>query len=421
MATIKIPYRPRPLQRMAHNKKERFALLICHRRFGKTVFVINEAIKQAVTCKLKAPRFSYIAPFYKQAKNVAWDMLKYYCQPIPNIVFNESELKADFPNGARISLYGGDNPDSLRGIYLDGVMMDEYAQMSPRLWAEIIRPAISDRKGWAIFIGTPKGHNNFFDLYQEVKDDEDWYVKVHRASETNYIDAEELEAAKKDMSEDQYQQEFECSWTAAIQGAYYGRLLEEAEKESRIGKVQHDTGALVETWWDLGIGDSTAIWFVQRIGAELRVIDYYENNGESLGHYANVLQDKAKDNEWNYGDHVFPHDVRQRSLDTGRTRVETLQNLGVEPTIIPQMKVEDGIEAVRRKLKNCWFDEMKCRRGIDALRQYRSQYDEKNQVFKLRPVHDWASHAADAFRYGCLHEPMKLDWADIEYSNTGIV
>jgi len=421
MVTIKIPYRPRPLQRKAHNKKERFALLVCHRRFGKTVFVINEAIKQAVTCKLKAPRFAYIAPFYKQAKNVAWDMLKYYCQPIPNIVFNESELKADFPNGARISLYGGDNPDSLRGIYLDGVMMDEYAQMSPRLWAEIIRPAISDRKGWAIFIGTPKGHNNFFDLYQEVKDDEDWYVKVHRASETNYIDAEELEAAKKDMSEDQYQQEFECSWTAAIQGAYYGRLLEEAEKESRIGKVQHDTGALVETWWDLGIGDSTAIWFVQRIGAELRVIDYYENNGESLGHYANVLQDKAKENEWNYGDHVFPHDVRQRSLDTGRTRVETLQNLGVEPTIIPQMKVEDGIEAVRRKLKNCWFDEMKCRRGIDALRQYRSQYDEKNQVFKLRPVHDWASHAADAFRYGCLHEPMKLDWADIEYSNTGIV
>jgi len=421
MATIKIPYRPRPLQRKAHNKKERFALLVCHRRFGKTVFVINEAIKQAVTCKLKAPRFAYIAPFYKQAKNVAWDMLKYYCQPIPNIIFNESELKADFPNGARISLYGGDNPDSLRGIYLDGVMMDEYAQMSPRLWAEIIRPAISDRKGWAIFIGTPKGHNNFFDLYQEVKDDENWYVKVHRASETNYIDAEELEAAKKDMSEDQYQQEFECSWTAAIQGAYYGRLLEEAEKESRIGKVQHDTGALVETWWDLGIGDSTAIWFVQRIGAELRVIDYYENNGESLGHYANVLQDKAKENEWNYGDHVFPHDVRQRSLDTGRTRVETLQNLGVEPTIIPQMKVEDGIEAVRRKLKNCWFDEMKCRRGIDALRQYRSQYDEKNQVFKLRPVHDWASHAADAFRYGCLHEPMKLDWADIEYSNTGIV
>ena len=421
MVTIKIPYRPRPLQRKAHNKKERFALLVCHRRFGKTVFVINEAIKQAVTCKLKAPRFAYIAPFYKQAKNVAWDMLKYYSQPIPNIVFNESELKADFPNGARISLYGGDNPDSLRGIYLDGVMMDEYAQMSPRLWAEIIRPAISDRKGWAIFIGTPKGHNNFFDLYQEVKDDEDWYVKVHRASETNYIDAEELEAAKKDMSEDQYQQEFECSWTAAIQGAYYGRLLEEAEKESRIGKVQHDTGALVETWWDLGIGDSTAIWFVQRIGAELRVIDYYENNGESLGHYANVLQDKAKENEWNYGDHVFPHDVRQRSLDTGRTRVETLQNLGVEPTIIPQMKVEDGIEAVRRKLKNCWFDEMKCRRGIDALRQYRAQYDEKNQVFKLRPVHDWASHAADAFRYGCLHEPLKLDWADIEYSNTGIV
>lgn len=348
-------------------------------------------------------------------------MIKNYARPIPGIVFNESELKADFPNGARISLYGGDNPDSLRGIYLDGVMMDEYAQMSPRLWAEIIRPSISDRKGWAIFIGTPKGHNNFFELYQEVKDQEDWYVRVHKASETNYIDTEELLAARKDMSEDQYQQEFECSWTAAIQGAYYGRLLEEAEKENRIGKVQHDSGALVETWWDLGIGDSTAIWFAQRIGAEIRLIDYYENNGESLGHYANVLQEKAKELEWNYGDHVMPHDVRQRSLDTGRTRVETLQNLGIDPIIMPQQKVEDGIEAVRRSLKNCWFDEMRCRRGIDALRQYRAEYDEKNRTFKLRPVHDWASHASDAFRYGCLHEPLKLEWDNIEYSNTGIV
>ena len=235
------------------------------------------------------------------------------------------------------------------------------------------------------------------------------------------MEDEELVAARKQMSEDQYLQEFECSWTAAIQGAYYGKLLEAAEKESRIGKIQFDPSFSVETWWDLGIGDSTAIWFVQRNGGELRVIDYYEASGEGLNHYVNVLQEKAATGTWTYSDHIFPHDVRQRSLDTGRSRVEVLYNLGIEAKIVKMHKVEDGIETVRRTLNNCWFDDLRCRRGLDALRQYRAEYDETRRTFRLKPVHDWASHAADAFRYGCMYSPIMNTWDTLNYSNSGIV
>lgn len=421
MPTIKIPYRPRPLQLEAHNRKERFALLVCHRRFGKTVFAINELIRSTITCQQPNPRFAYLAPLYRQAKAVAWDMLKHYTRPIPGMQYNEAELRADFPNGARISLHGGDNPDHLRGLGFDGVVLDEYGQMSQRLWTEIIRPALADRKGYGIFIGTPKGYNSFFDLFEHAKDDDDWYVAINRASDTGYVAETELEAARKQMSEETYNQEFECSWTAAVQGSYYGRLLEEAQKEQRVGKVNHDPGLLVNTWWDLGMGDATAIWFAQKNGAEIRLIDYYEATGEPLSHYVSVLEDKAKAGEWKYDSHVLPHDVRQRSLDTGRTRVEALESLGITVDIVAQHKVEDGIESVRRNLKNCWFDELRCKRGLDALRQYRAQYDEVRRTFRLKPVHDWASHAADAFRYGCMHVPMKYEWQPLDYENSGIV
>jgi hypothetical protein len=421
MAEIEIPYTPRGLQLKAHNRKERFAILVCHRRFGKTVYAINEMLKGAVTCTLPEPRFAYIAPLYRQAKAVAWDMLKYYTRPIPEMKYNEAELRADMPTGARISLFGGDNPDSLRGIYLDGVVLDEYAQMSERLWPEVIRPALADRKGWAVFIGTPQGHNDFHRLYETYLDDDDWYCRIHRASETKYVDEDELAAARKQMSEEQYAQEFECSWTAAITGAYYGKLLEDAGEQQRIGRVQHDPALMVETWWDLGIGDPTAIWFVQRNGPEIRLIDFYQATGEPLSHYVRVLEEKAKEGEWKYEAHVFPHDVRQRSLDTGRSRVEALRNLGIDPEIVVQHRIEDGIEAARRMLPNCWFDELHCRAGIDALRQYRTSYDDKLKTYRLRPVHDWTSHAADAFRYGAMYVPVSQGWEPLAYENAGIV
>ena len=377
---------------------KRFNVVVCHRRFGKTVFAINEAIKAAFTTEHKNPRIAYIAPLYKQAKTVAWDYLKEFTDPIPGRKWNEAELRADLPNGSRIQLFGGDSPDSLRGIYLDLAILDEYAQMSPRLWSEIIRPTLSDRHGRAIFIGTPKGHNQFYELYREAMQDDEWLVEVHKASETGIVAATELASARKTMTEAEYEQEYECSWQAAIRGAYYGKLISDLESKRMIGNVPYDETLKVETWWDLGVGDSTSIWFVQRAGQEIHVIDYYEMTGEGLPHYAKVLDEK----KYIYSQHVAPHDIRVRELGSGKSRLEIAQSLGIDFVIAPQQGVDDGIQAVRAMLPKCWFDATKCKQGIEALRQYRADYDDRLRTFRTRPLHDWTSHAADAFRYGAI-------------------
>jgi len=420
---IEINYAPRPLQLDYHNRKERWAIAVCHRRFGKTVMVLNDLVRDIITCQKQRPRGAYIAPLYRQAKAVAWDYLQEFTRAIPGMTYNQAELRADFPNGGRISLYGADSPDSLRGIYLDAVALDEYAQMSERTWEEIIRPALADRKGRATFIGTPMGHNAFYQLYDKYREHPDWYVVVHRASETGYVDEDELEDQRKQLSEERYSQEFECSWTAAIIGAYYGRLLEDAEKSGRFRNVNADPGYPVETWWDLGIGDSTAIWFAQRVGPEIRLLDYYENNSEPLSHYAQVVLERARKHKWTLGDIVLPHDAKQRSLDTGKTRVDTLSDLmGQRPVVQAQHRIEDGIEAVRKMLPNCWFDALHCAAGLNALRHYRAEYDEVRRTYRLRPVHDWASHGSDAFRVGAMHKGRtEKRWEPISYSNRGIL
>jgi hypothetical protein len=283
----------------------------------------------------------------------------------------------------------------MRGIYLDGAVLDEPADMDPRVWPEVIRPALADRKGWAVFIGTPKGHNGFYEIREFAKSAPDWMYLELKASETGIIDPDELVAARQLMTEDQYAQEFECSFEAAIMGAYYGKLIAQAEADKRICNVPWEPKIPVHTAWDLGIDDSTAIWFCQQVGQEVRIIDYYENSGVGLDHYAKVLKEKP----YVYGNHLLPHDAEVRELGTGRSRVETLASLGVRATVVPLQAVEDGINAARLLLPRCWFDQGKCGpRGLEALRQYRTEYDEKLKAFKNRPLHDWTSHAADGFR-----------------------
>ena len=401
---IKTGYAPRPLQAEIHQSLKRFNVLVCHRRFGKTVLCINELIDSALRCDRPMPRYAYIAPLYRQAKQAAWDYLKGYTQELPDRVPYDSELKIEMPNKGRIQLFGADNPDAIRGVYLDGVILDEYAQMPPKLWTEVIRPALSDRKGWAIFIGTPKGRNEFCRLYEYAQEDTDdeWFGALYRASETNVIDATELESARRVMSEEEYAQEYECSFEAAIMGAYYGKLMAQAERDGRITSVPHDA-AEVETWWDLGIGDATSIWFIQRVGKELRAIDFYESSGEGLAHYAKVLKDKSNDLGYNYSVHLLPHDAEVRELGTGKSRREILVGLGIKPEIQRRESVQEGIEAVRTIIPMTWFDAEKCARGIEALRQYRKHFDEKRQAFSNHPLHDWTSHPADAFRTGARY------------------
>lgn len=416
-------YAPRPLQERLHGSLKRFNVLVAHRRFGKTVFAINELIARAAECERETPRYAYIAPFFNQAKDVAWEYLKRYAGAIPRVAINESELRADLPGGARIRLYGADNPDRLRGLYLDGVVLDEYAQMHPRVWPEVIRPALADREGWAVFIGTPMGRNQFSELYEaalrQAEDDPAWFAERFPASATGVIPAAELAAARAAMSEDQYAQEFECSFEAAVLGSYYGKPLAQAEADARIAAVPWEPRLPVHTAWDLGIGDSTAIWFCQQAGREVRLIDYYEASGVGLDHYAKLLREKP----YVYGDHILPHDAEVRELGSGRSRVETLRSLGIEPRVLPAARIEDGIDAVRNLLPRCWFDAGRCARGLEALRQYRREYDDRLKAFKARPLHDWSSNAADAFRYLAMglrrDDP---DWArPIKYEDRWIV
>ena len=396
--TVVIPYAPRVLQQEIHDNLQRFSVLVCHRRFGKTVLCINQLLKDACTNTLRAPRYAYMAPLRNQAKTIAWDYLRHYAGVIPGTSFNEAELRCDLPNKARITLYGCDNPDALRGAYYDGVVLDEYGQMNHRVWGEVVRPTLADRKGYAIIIGTPMGKNQFWDMYRLALES-GWYTKIYKASETNVLPEEELVAAKQQMSEEQYEQEFECSFTAAITGAYYGKTIEHLEKGGKVTAVPHDPQMVVHTGWDLGIGDSTAIWFAQLTpGGEVRLIDFYENSGEGLAHYVNILKKKP----YNYGKHYAPHDIEVRELGTGKSRKDIGKKLGIKFTTVPRWKLEDGIEAARVTLPMCWFDEEKTNRGLEALKQYRKEWNPKLNTYRDHPLHDWTSHAADAFRYFCI-------------------
>ena len=394
---IVIPYSPRPLQSRLHNEmmRKRWGVIVCHRRFGKTVWAINHILRAAFMCQLSNPRFAYMAPTYRQAKNVAWDYLKQFAGAVPGVKFHETELRCDLPNGARISLLGAENPDSLRGIYLDGCVMDEVADMPESVFPEVIRPALSDRGGWCIFVGTPKGQNMFYELYEQACSEEDWLAAVYRASETGILPPDELEAARRMMSPDQYAQEFECSWSANIPGAIYGKELEEATAAGRVTKVPYDPVYRVDTWWDLGVGDSTAIWFTQTVGRAVHVIDFYEARGEGLPHYCKVLNERG----YLYGSHNAPHDIEVRELGSGKSRREVAWELGLNFRVVPRLPLEDGIHAAQMLIPRLWFDRDLCKTGLDALRQYHRAYNERTRSFRATPVHDWSSHAADAFRY----------------------
>lgn len=402
-------YAPRPLQADLHRRLKRFNVLVAHRRFGKTVFCINELIAKAAVHPGREPRFGYVAPLQIQAKDIAWTYLKRFTAPIPGVKVSESELWVELPNGARIRLYGADNPDRLRGLYFDGVVLDEYAQMSPQVWPEIVRPMLADRAGWALFIGTPMGRNHFARLFEQAANDDNWLAARFPASATRILPETELAAARLAMSAQQFAQEFECSFSAGVPGAYYAALLDAAETEGRLARVPWEPRLPVVTAWDLGIGDATAIWFAQTLGAEIRIIDYYEASGVALTHYAKHLDSLP----YVYGEHLLPHDVAVRELGTGMTRLEILRQLGIRARVLKASALEDGIEAVRALLPRCWFDTAKCARGLEALRLYRPAFDARMDVFSARPIHDWTSHAADAFRYLAVGLPGRVKpWAE---------
>jgi hypothetical protein len=406
MAKIVIPYSPREQQIKIHDliDEKRFAVVVAHRRMGKTVSAINHLIKASILNTKEAPRYAYIAPTYGQAKRVAWDYLVKYVKPLGGTE-NISEMRVDFM-GRRIQLYGSDNPDSLRGQYFDGVILDEIGDQNPKIWTDIVRPALADRLGWCLFIGTPKGHNHFKELRDRAETEADWGLLEFKASQTSVIAETELIAAKSEMGEDKYLQEFECSFNAAVEGSYYGSILNDLEAKNHIQEIPRDDLCRTITAWDLGMGDSTAIWVAQIAGSEIRLIDYYENNGVGLDKYVAWL----KENRWDTAEQILPHDVQVRELGSGKSRLEVLQEAGLNVRVAPRMGIDDGIQAVRRLLPRCWFNVPKVKVGLDCLRNYRRDYDDKRKVFFDRPLHDWSSHASDAFRYLAIGMDEGSSW-----------
>lgn len=324
----------------------------------------------------------------------------------------EQDMFIELMNGATWQVLGSDNYNSIVGSPPVGVTFSEYALADPNAWA-YIRPILAENSGWALFISTPRGRNHFQRLCAMAKLDPLWHSDLLTVRDTGVIspailaqERRELAAERGDDEADNIiNQEYYCDFDAAIPGSYYGRAIAKLEKEGRICDLPYNPQHPVVTWWDLGVGDPTAIWFVQFIGDSVHVIDFYENSGAGADHYAKVL----KEREYLYDHHDLPHDAESREWgNNAMSRIAVLKGLGVRPCrVMPNASVDDGINAVRVLLPRCKFDAVKCERGLDAMRQYQKEWDDGRRTFALKPRHDWTSHAADAFRTGA--QGMKRD------------
>lgn len=392
-------YVPREQFLPLHQRKERWACMVCHRRAGKTVAAVHELVLRALYTKKHNARYAYVAPFYRQAKDVAWVYLKEATKSFA-VRIRESALRVELPNGAWITLYGADNPDSLRGIYLDGVVLDEFGDARPSLWGTVILPTLADRKGWGVFIGTPKGKNHFYDIHKRAQEEIGWYSLTLKASESGIIEPGELLEMKAQMTDEAYDQEMECSFTAAIVGTYYASMIEKMELNKQISKgvCVYDRSLPVKVAMDLGRTDNTAMWFWQETPTGINIIDYYEAQGKVLDHYIAMLNAKG----YNYEEVWLPHDAVAKTLATKRSTIEQLLDAGFPCRKVPKLDVQHGIDAARKVLPHCVIEQDACFAGVEALRAYRRSYNELLKQYTDKPLHDWSSDGADAFRYLAL-------------------
>lgn len=417
MPSIKIPfnYEPRdyqlPILRSIDEGKKRI-VWVAHRRSGKDKTCVNIIAKKMLE---RVGTYYYVFPTYNQGRKILWDgidkdgnrFLDHFPKELIQGKPNETEMKLHFKNGSLFQIVGADNIDSIVGTNPVGVVFSEYSLIDPAAWG-FIRPILAENGGWAIFVFTPRGENHAYDIFELAKNDPDWYCQTNPASQTKAIPAEILESERAEIirlygNDALYQQEYECNFTVPISGAYYADQIMLAYSKGRVGHVPYEDRLTVDTFWDLGINDRMAIWFAQSVGPELRLIDYYENTGQGLPHYIQVLQSKG----YIYGQHTAPHDIEVRELTNGISRLDTARKLGINFRVAPKLPIHDGIDAARSLFGKCWFDSEKCKNGINALKNYRKLYDEKRKTYLNQPYHDWSSNAADAFRYMAISLDFK--------------
>jgi hypothetical protein len=368
-------------------------VLVCHRRAGKTVALVNDLIIGALECALESPQLAYIAPSYQQAKRIAWEYLKKYAAPVLAQV-HEAELRVTLKNGARIFLLGAERADSLRGIYLDGAVLDEFAQIRPSAWTQIIRPALSDRRGWAVFSGTPMGKNAFYDLHRQARETPaEWFHMVLTADRSGIIPPDEMAALKRQMDPADFEQEMLCSFEAALKGAIYGTEMDRAEQEGRIREHDLDPALPLDVVCDLGYTDDTVLCFFQQAPDGILIHEVYSNNEQEWDHYLDEMEAR------NVRDVYLPHDARAKNLQTGRSIVEQTLRRGYRPRIVPDHKLRDGIAATRKLLPFTYWNLPLCSGAVEAMKSYRRGWDDVNGCYRETPVHDWSSHIADTIRY----------------------
>lgn len=380
------------------------AVCVWHRRSGKDKTFLNFMIKKL---NQRPGGYYYFFPTYAQGKKILWDGRDRdgfpYMGHFPDEMVKKrdnQELKLELVNGSIFQIIGTDKIDTIVGTNPVGCVFSEYSLQNPAAW-KFIRPILKENGGWALFNFTPRGNNHAKKLYDMAKNNDNWFCELLTVNDTKRADGSHVyskqdiqEERDEGVEEDFIQQEYYCSFTGCIQGSYYSRLMQKAEEEGRIGNVPYDPLIEVETAWDLGVGDATGIWFIQRIGMEIRFIDYYETSGEGLPYYVKLLREKP----YVYGNHYAPHDIAVREFSTGKSRRETALGLGIDFITAEKLTIDDGIDACRNILPRCYFDEKKCEQGLDALKEYHKVYDEDRKEFKNKPLHDWTSHGADALR-----------------------
>jgi hypothetical protein len=412
MPIIRLPnnWRPRDYQLGLWSYLENGGLRayeVAHRRWGKDDIALHWT---ATAAHQRIGTYWHMLPEASQARKAIWEAVNPHTGKArideafpPELRANTrgNEMFIKFRCGSTWQVVGSDNYNSLVGAPPVGLVLSEWALADPNAWA-YLQPILEENGGWALFITTPRGRNHAATFYESCKVEPEWYTERQTAQDTGVFSQEQLDRIKReyianygDDGEQRFLQEYFCSFDAGVVGAYYSREMQRAEEDKRICSVPYDPSAPVYTAWDLGIGDSTAIWFLQVCGRELHLVDYIERSGVGLDVYAKEIKERP----YVYEAHILPHDAEARELGSGKSRVEILEGFGIRSIIAPKLGVDDGIQAARALIARSWFDETRCKRGIDALRQYRREWDDKLKIFKSRPLHDWASHGADAFRY----------------------
>jgi len=406
---IRVPdFDPRPYQLdflQAMDEGCRRAVLVWHRRAGKEIACWNYLIREA--CCGRVGTYCYFFPTSRLGRRILWDGAnkdgKRFIDYIPRELVdgqpNSVEMRITLKNGSVIQIIGTDQIINV-GINPIGCVFSEYSLQDQKAW-NFTRPILRENDGWAIFNFTPRGRNHAYDMFLMAEDNPDWFCQRLTISETGVLDEADMDAERKEgMSEHLIQQEYYCNFDQGQEGSYYAKYLSEAEMSGRVTNVPYDPYAFVDTFWDIGVADSTSIIFAQAIGQEIHIIDYYQAEGEGLNHYAAVLRKKAEENLWQYGTHWAPHDIQVRELSSGaKTRLQMAKQLGIDFSIVPNISIQEGIEMTRGMWHKFWIDSKKCKFLLKCAENYHKSYNERLNVYSDKPVHDWSSHCADALRY----------------------